>query len=232
MTTGSTTGDRRSGRPLPGRARRRAKALGAVAALAVASLLIGGPAALAAANPRTATATRTTVPVAASSRTIERPRSAAVANAEALGARALARLRFDWRTELPGWEIVFLPSRADAYGVTFRIDRRIEIYVRADRNVDAIAHDVAHELGHAYDLERNDDEARLRYLRLRNLPESTEWFTCDGCADLEVGAGDFAETFALWAAPAYRFYSALGSVPTTTQVRRIATQVFGSGPAR
>lgn len=208
--------------------------------LALALLLVMSPPALAAvtrsarsAVPRAAaTTTPTTLPPEVSSRTIERPRSAAVADAESLGARALARLRFPWRSELPGWEIVFLPSRPGEYGLTFRIERRIEIYVRADRNVDAIAHDVAHELGHAFDLERNGDDTRARYLRLRSLPEATPWWTCNGCTDLQVGAGDFAETFALWAAPPYRFYSALGRVPTTSQLRRIAGQVFALGPAR
>ncbi len=130
------------------------------------------------------------------------------------GRKALALVKYPWQERLPGWTINFLPSRPGFYAMTFNRDHRIEIYVRPDRTTEGLAHDIAHELGHAVDVTYNSDEDRAEFLRLRGLPAKTAWWVCDRCTDLSVGAGDFAETFALWAAPPYRFYSELGSVPS------------------
>ena len=130
-----------------------------------------------------------------------------------IGRAALAQLRIDWATLYPGWTIAFLPARSALLGMTLVTQRRVEVYVRADRSVAATAHDLAHELGHVTDVTYNDDAARLRFLAMRGLAQGTPWWTCSGCRDLQVPAGDFAETFALVAAPRYRFYSEVAPEP-------------------
>ena len=130
-----------------------------------------------------------------------------------IGRAALAQLRIDWAALYPGWTIAFLPARSALLGITLVTQRRVEVYVRTDRSVAATAHDVAHELGHVTDVTYNDDAARLRFLAMRGLAQATPWWTCSGCRDLQVPAGDFAETFALVAAPHYRFYSELAAEP-------------------
>ena len=145
---------------------------------------------------------------------------------ERTGKAALERITFPYREMLPGWEIVFRPSRRGYLGLTFKKARRIEIYVRPERSVNGIAHDIAHEVGHAVDLTYNTPESRARYLALRNRPASLPWWTCSGCTDLQVGAGDFAETFAQWATTPYRFYSELGEVPNADTVSAIAAEIY------
>ena len=144
----------------------------------------------------------------------------------AAGARALTLVTYPWRKMLPGWRIVFLPPRKGYLALTYRLERRIEVYVRSDRSDEAIAHDIAHELGHAVDVTFNDDATRAEFLRLRNLTPTTSWWACNGCGDLQTGAGDFAESFALYAAPRFRFYSELGEVPDVAQVAAIAERVL------
>jgi hypothetical protein len=137
-----------------------------------------------------------------------------VAREGELGRAALALLRIDWADLYPGWTIAFLPARTEYLGMTLVPQRRVEIYVRTDRSAAAIAHDIAHELGHVTDVMYNDDVSRARFLAFRGLGLATPWWTCSGCRDLQVPAGDFAETFALVAAPRYRFYSEVAAEPS------------------
>ena len=130
-----------------------------------------------------------------------------------IGRAALALLHIDWVTLYPGWTIAFLPARGAYLGMTLVTQRRVEVYIRTDRPVAAAAHDVAHELGHVTDVLYNDDASRARFLAFRGLAATTSWWTCSGCRDLQVPAGDFAETFALVAAPRYRFYSEVATEP-------------------
>jgi hypothetical protein len=145
---------------------------------------------------------------------------------ERLGREALALLKFDWRETFPGWRIVFLPSRRGYLGMTYRPERRIEIYVRMDRPVKAIAHDVAHELGHAMDVTYLNADRRAKFLELRGLDVDTPWWACNSCTDLDTGAGDFAETFALWAAPRYKFYGTLAPASNPATLSVMAAEVF------
>jgi hypothetical protein len=153
---------------------------------------------------------------------VTRPESAE----ERLGQEALSHLKFDWRETFPGWRVVFLPARRGYLGMTYRPERRIEIYVRLDRPSKAIAHDVAHELGHAMDVTYLDAARRGRFLELRDLASDTAWWACNSCTDLDTGAGDFAETFALWAAPRYKFYSTLAPASDPTTLATMWTEVF------
>jgi hypothetical protein len=143
-----------------------------------------------------------------------------------LGEAALASIAYPWRQLLPGWTISFRPSRGGFLGMTFRPERRIEIYVRLDRPVNAVAHDIAHELGHAIDVTHLNDERRARYLELRGLKADTAWWACNSCRDLKTGAGDFAETFAWWTAPRYRFYGVLAPAPSDEILALMAADVF------
>lgn len=139
------------------------------------------------------------------------------------GMRALALLRIRPQEVFPGWTISFRKARGGLLGVTLVPERRVEIYVRLDRSIAGLAHDLAHELGHVTDVMYNNENSRRQYLALRDRPAATPWWTCSGCGDMEVGAGDFAETFAMWAAPRFRFYSVLAPVPTDEAMQRFAT---------
>ncbi len=140
---------------------------------------------------------------------------------EQLGGKALDLISFPWQDALPGWRIRFLPPRKGYLAITFREQRRIDVYVRADRSAVSVAHDVAHELGHAVDVTYLSDEHRAAVLQIRGLKPQTNWWACNACTDLETGAGDFAETFALIAAPRYKFYSELGNEPTPDMLRDV-----------
>lgn len=166
------------------------------------------------ANVGTATQIRNSVDVVGGHREVE------------LGRAALATLRLDWETLYPGWTIAFLPARSTLLGMTLVRERRVEIYLRLDRPVHGTAHDIAHELGHVTDVVYNDDASRARYLELRHLPAETAWWTCSGCRDLQVPAGDFAETFAIAAAPHYRFYSETAPEPTAADMSAFTTNVL------
>ena len=149
-------------------------------------------------------------------------RAAALTGREAArGRAALALLRIRPGDLYPGWTIAFRPARQGLLGMTLVDARRVEIYVRLDRSLEGTSHDIAHELGHVTDVMFNDDDARTNYLALRGRSASP-WWTCDACTDLQVGAGDYAETFALWAAPRFRFYSELAAEPTTEQLASFA----------
>ena len=134
------------------------------------------------------------------------------------GIRALATLQLDWEHLYPGWTIAFLPSRPNLLGMTLVTERRVEIYIRADRPTAGTAHDIAHELGHVTDVTFFDDALRAKFLTLRRLAPATNWWTCNACRDLQVPAGDFAESFALLAAPRFRFYSEAAPEPTAADL--------------
>jgi hypothetical protein len=144
---------------------------------------------------------------------------------EQAGLKALGMITFGWQEALPGWRIRFLPARKGYLAITFREQRRIDVYVRLDRSTTAVAHDIAHELGHAVDVTYLNDERRAAILEIRQLKPTTNWWACNACTDLQTGAGDFAETFALIAAPRYKFYSELGSEPTPAMLTEVSAIV-------
>ncbi len=138
------------------------------------------------------------------------------------GTAALALVRLRAQDVFPGWTIAFRPARTGLLGMTLVKARRVEIYVRLDRSLEGIAHDIAHEFGHVTDVMFNNDDQRQTYLDLRNRSDGP-WWTCNGCGDLQVGAGDFAETFALWAAPSFRFYSEFAPKPSAADMNVFAS---------
>jgi hypothetical protein len=76
-----------------------------------------------------------------------------------------------------------------------RSNATISVYLRDGDAPHVVAHDIAHELGHAYDQTRMSDADRRDYLARRGVPDAA-WLPT-GDSDYAVGAGDFAEVFAL-----------------------------------
>jgi hypothetical protein len=139
----------------------------------------------------------------------------------AIAEQALSSLSVDWRALAGGWTIDFKGERAGYLGLTLVREKRVEIYMRRGRSAEGVAHDLGHELGHVVDVTFGSDESRAEYLRIRRLKPTTPWWTCAGCTDLQVGAGDFAETFAALVGPRFKFYSELKAKPSTAQLQEI-----------
>ena len=112
------------------------------------------------------------------------------------GAEIMALITFPWRRTLPGWSIAFLPARAGLRGLTRVDDRRIEIYRRDGDSAASLARVVAHELGHAVDVELNSPSDRERWRTVRGVPPSVGWWPGNEVSDFDTLAGDFAEAFA------------------------------------
>ncbi len=137
------------------------------------------------------------------------------------GREALALIAFDWEERLPSWRIEFGPSREDAVGFTWSRERRIEIFVPDDASAGFLAHVIAHELGHAVDVELNSPDDRLRWQEARGFT-GTAWWAASGSSDFNSGAGDFAESFAAWLVGPDRFASQLAGPPNTDQLALLA----------
>jgi hypothetical protein len=112
------------------------------------------------------------------------------------GAEAMALIAFAWRETLPGWSIAFLPAEAGLRGLTRVDDRRIEIYVRDSDDAASLARVVAHELGHAIDVELNSPADRERWRAVRGVSAAVRWWPGNAVSDFDTLAGDFAEAFA------------------------------------
>jgi hypothetical protein len=123
---------------------------------------------------------------------------AAVSEADALVAATLARISFPWQDALTGWDVRFLPGRSGVRGLTFPATQRIEIYVRNSDTPATLARVLAHELGHALDVERNDARDRARWRQVRGVGPTVPWWPDDAATDFATMAGDFAEAFAVW----------------------------------
>ena len=114
------------------------------------------------------------------------------------GEAALALIPLPW--EEIGFRIKFMGARSGYRAGTFPHEKLIEVYVRQELSLDEIARDIAHELGHAFDWERNNASVRATYKQVRGYGDRPGgWFACSGCTDFATPAGDFAETFAYWA---------------------------------
>lgn len=124
--------------------------------------------------------------------------TAASEDLDARGAEALALIAFDWELFLPGWTISFEPPREGLRGLTYTSDARIEVLVRDGETPWEIARVVAHELGHAIDLARNEVVDRRLWRAARGIDPDIPWWPQSGVADFASGAGDFAECAATW----------------------------------
>ncbi len=121
-----------------------------------------------------------------------------------------------------GYSIVFMGSRLGYRAMTLTAKHRIEIYVRPGEGVMNQAFDLAHELGHAFDLKYNTEERRRKWRQLRGIRSSAPWFGCDACPDYSTPAGDFAETFAYLLLGPGNFHSLIAAAPKPDQVEQLA----------
>ena len=134
------------------------------------------------------------------SATVEAPRTTTAAVESFVGdpreAEALALIAFPWRRSLPGWSISFLPAKVGLRGLTRVDERRIEIYARDGDSAASLARVVAHELGHAVDVELNSQDDRERWRAARGVGPAVSWWPGNAASDFDTLSGDFAEAFA------------------------------------
>jgi hypothetical protein len=144
------------------------------------------------------------------------PRPATLSPADAAAARTVVgrarRLVSVTPAEL-GYTLRVAGPVAGLRGQTDTAARTITLFVSPRDATHVVAHDLAHELGHAYDARRLTGAERAAYLRARGVPRAA-WFPAAGAAsDYRSGAGDFAEVFALCHAPSPVYRSRLASRP-------------------
>jgi hypothetical protein len=132
----------------------------------------------------------------------------------------LSLIHYPW--EDLGFSVVFLGSRLGYRAMTLTARRRIEIYVRPGEGVMNQAYDLAHELGHAFDLKKNDVARRRKWCELRGIKPDTPWFGCDACTDYGTPAGDLAETFAFLLLGPGNFHSTMAPQPMADQLQALA----------
>ena len=129
-------------------------------------------------------------------------------------------IRYPW--EELGFKIIFMGPRLGYRAMTLTAKRRIEVYLRPGESVSQQAYDLAHELGHAFDLKYNDDARRRQWRQLRGIKISAPWFGCDACPDYATPAGDFAETFAFLLLGPGNFHSLIAPLPGVEKVSELA----------
>lgn len=130
---------------------------------------------------------------------------------------ALSRITFPWHEELE-YQIVFMAPVSGYRAMTYPKQHRIEIYARPGDDSLRLAHDIAHELGHAVDVTYNTPELRRKWMELRGIDPSRSWFACNKCSDFSSPAGDFAETFALLQVGNDYFASRIAPRPTEEDI--------------
>jgi len=132
----------------------------------------------------------------------------------------LGLIHYPWQRL--GYEIIFVGPRPGYRAMTLSNKRRIEVYVRPGDRPELLAYDLAHELGHAFDLEYNNSERRMHWRQLRGIEPSMPWFGCNRCPDYDTPAGDFAETFAYLLLGPGNYHSRMAEPPADAEVRALA----------
>jgi hypothetical protein len=133
---------------------------------------------------------------------------------------ALGLINVPWQDL--GYEIVFKPPRPGFRAMTLPKKQLIEIYARPQDNLELLAYDIAHEIGHAIDMTYNTPETRRQWMELRGIHPKTTWFGCNSCSDFNTPSGDFAETFALLVCGPKYFRGRIASRPTRDQIAALA----------
>jgi hypothetical protein len=123
--------------------------------------------------------------------------------------RALALVS---RPDRMGYRIVTAPPRPGVRAETNTGTRTITVYLDPPDASHRVAHDIAHELGHAWEADHLDAAGRRAYLRARGAAGAA-WWPAPGTADYATGAGDFAEVFARCHAASPEFRSRLAPAP-------------------
>jgi hypothetical protein len=112
---------------------------------------------------------------------------------EVVGAAASARLLAAGIDPADvGYTVDYLPGRGGYRGLTIPSQRRIEMYVRADHDVDDVLRVLVHELGHAVSETCMDATDRATYDAVRGL--RVGWYP--SAHGLASGTEDHAEVFA------------------------------------
>lgn len=140
---------------------------------------------------------------------VEQDAALSPAAARATGERALALVAVP--ADL-GFELSFTPAVAGTPRARTDLEARtITVYVRRGDALHRIAHDIAHEYGHAWDDVHMTPATRSDYLRSRNAAGAPWWPR--GASDYASGAGDFAEVFAACRSASPEFRGRLAPAP-------------------
>jgi hypothetical protein len=162
--------------------------------------------------------------LALSARYAETPRSAGASSADAhragapspdtaRGAALVKRAEVLVRERRRfGYRVLVRPAKPGTRAELDPARHTLTLFVDPRDAAHRIAHDFAHELGHAYDEQRMDPAARRAYLARRGVP-AARWWPSPAAADYRVGAGDFAEVYALCHAASPEFRSRLAPRP-------------------
>lgn len=98
----------------------------------------------------------------------------------------------DIPSTIPGWTITWSDVSPGATAMTYRDSRTIIMFNGALGSDPARrARVLGHEIGHAIDFSRLDENQRNQWMGLRAL--SGAWYGCWGCTDFGTPAGDWAE---------------------------------------
>lgn len=114
-----------------------------------------------------------------------------------------------------GFTIEFLAGRDGYGGLTYPDTRRIEIFVSSSWSDAHLAHVVAHEIGHAFDMTQNSRADREQWRAARGIAPTTRWWADPYTSDFATPGGDFAECFAAWSVGSSSTRSAFGSCAGT-----------------
>lgn len=98
----------------------------------------------------------------------------------------------DIPSTIPEWTIIWSDTSPGATAMTYR-DSRTIIMSNGDLGPDPFrrARVLGHEIGHAIDFSRLDEDQRNQWMIMRALTGA--WYGCWGCADFGTPAGDWAE---------------------------------------
>jgi hypothetical protein len=134
-------------------------------------------------------------------------------------AAVLAMIKYPW--ERLGYSVEFLGPRPGYRAMTISDKKKIEVYLRPGETPLLAAFDLAHEFGHAFDLEFNNADRRALWRKMRGIDPSIPWFGCNRCPDYETPAGDFAETFAYLLLGPGNYHSRLAAPPSPQQAEEL-----------
>lgn len=144
------------------------------------------------------------------------------------GNQALAMVHYPWARL--GMQVVFRGPRTGVMAITYPMRQRIDVFVRESMPVIDVAHVVAHELGHVYDMRYNDDAIRHEWKRARGYADNPHWMVADGTSDFHLPGGDYAEVFALWCLNGEgMFKSTLAPRPNNDELADLARRFFERG---
>jgi hypothetical protein len=153
------------------------------------------------------------------------PAGVAAAALPPIAREALSLLGADPQRFAPGWAIVFDGPRNDVEGLTLIDERVIRIYLRRNMTARHLAHVVAHELGHAYDVSSLDDARRALFRGIRGQDPAAPWWPASNDSDGDSGAGDWAECFAVMLVGPDDWRSPLGPPPDAVQLAALRGMV-------